>query len=87
MGRLGTLHGVAPEVNSVCVSTRRLLGSLPSPAATSREVSPLRAAGHLADSSSSSSSSMMAIIGMFFQDGITGSAMGDWALYTASPLR
>jgi len=31
--------------------------------------------------------SMMAIIGMFFQDGLTGSAWGDWALYTDSPLR
>jgi len=30
---------------------------------------------------------MMAIIGMFFQDGLTGSPWGDWALYTASPLR
>merc|ERR1719188_2758396 len=30
---------------------------------------------------------MMAIIGMFFQDGLTGSAWGDWALYMASPLR
>merc|ERR1712232_1437716 len=30
---------------------------------------------------------MMAITGMFFQDGLTGSAWGDWSLYTASPLR
>jgi len=30
---------------------------------------------------------MAAIIGMFFQDGLTGSAWGDWALYTDSPLR
>merc|ERR1712039_959076 len=30
---------------------------------------------------------MMAIIGMFFQDGLTGSAWGDWVLYTDSPLR
>jgi len=30
---------------------------------------------------------MMAIIGMFFQDGLTGSAWGDWAKYTDSPLR
>jgi len=30
---------------------------------------------------------MMAIIGMFFQDGLTGSAWGDWSTYTASPLR
>merc|ERR1739846_94507 len=30
---------------------------------------------------------MMAIIGMFFQDGLTGSAWGDWSLYTESPLR
>merc|ERR1719221_1127162 len=30
---------------------------------------------------------MMAILGMFFQDGLTGSAWGDWALYTAPPLR
>ena len=25
--------------------------------------------------------------GMFFQDGLTGSAWGDWASYTDSPLR
>merc|ERR1712046_213109 len=30
---------------------------------------------------------MMAIIGMFYQDGLTGSAWGDWANYTSSPLR
>merc|ERR1712205_238527 len=30
---------------------------------------------------------MMAIIGMFYQDGLTGSAWGDWANYTDSPLR
>merc|ERR1719291_57537 len=30
---------------------------------------------------------MVAIIGMFYQDGLTGSAWGDWALYTGSPLR
>jgi len=30
---------------------------------------------------------MMAIIGMFYQDGLTGSAWGDWAQYTDSPLR
>ena len=30
---------------------------------------------------------MMATIGMFFLDGLTGSSWGDWALYTASPLR
>merc|ERR1711920_561729 len=30
---------------------------------------------------------VMAIIGMFFQNGLTGSAWGDWSLYTASPLR
>jgi hypothetical protein len=30
---------------------------------------------------------MLAIIGMFFQDGLTGFVWGDWALYTASLLR
>merc|ERR1719436_1234102 len=30
---------------------------------------------------------MMAIMGMLFQDGLTGSAWGDWSLYTNSPLR
>jgi len=30
---------------------------------------------------------MMAIIGMFYQDGLTGSAWGDWANYVDSPLR
>eukprot|EP00972_Heterocapsa_arctica_P095387 14068252-Heterocapsa_arctica.AAC.1 len=29
----------------------------------------------------------MAIVGMFFQDGLTGSAWGDWALYSAVLLR
>jgi len=29
---------------------------------------------------------MRAIFGIFFQVGLTGSAWGDWALYTASPL-
>merc|ERR1719433_2187375 len=28
---------------------------------------------------------MMAIIGLFYQDGLTGSAWGDWDLYTDSP--
>merc|ERR1712046_209183 len=30
---------------------------------------------------------MMAIMGMLYQDGLTGSAWGDWSLYTDSPLR
>jgi len=30
---------------------------------------------------------MMAIVGMFYQDGLTGSAWGNWDLYTDSPLR
>ena len=30
---------------------------------------------------------IMAIIGMFLQVGLTGSAYGDWALYKDSPLR
>jgi len=30
---------------------------------------------------------MMAITGMFFQDGLTGYAWGDWAEYVESPLR
>merc|ERR1712222_305060 len=30
---------------------------------------------------------MVAIIGMLYQDGLTGSAWGDWDLYTDSPLR
>mmetsp|Transcript_58489 Transcript_58489/g.131787 ORF Transcript_58489/g.131787 Transcript_58489/m.131787 type:complete len:448 (+) Transcript_58489:89-1432(+) len=30
---------------------------------------------------------MMAITGMFYQDGLTGSAWGDWSLFTDSPLR
>ena len=30
---------------------------------------------------------MFAIIGMFYQDGLTGSAWGDWSLYTDSVLR
>merc|ERR1712056_132495 len=48
------------------------------PAKKTRKLSAEIANGRLA---------MMAIIGMFFQDGPTGSAWGDWSLYTDSPLR
>merc|ERR1712176_1257111 len=48
------------------------------PAKKTRKLSAEIANGRLA---------MMAIIGMFFQDGLTGSAWGDWANYVDSPLR
>jgi len=54
------------------------LGKVEDPQARATKLSAELANGRLA---------MMAIIGMFFQDGLTGSAWGDWALYTASPLR
>ncbi|CAL1138046.1 unnamed protein product [Cladocopium goreaui] len=54
------------------------LGPVKDPEARKRKLSAELANGRLA---------MMAIIGMFFQDGLTGSAWGDWALYTDSPLR
>jgi hypothetical protein len=53
-------------------------GRIADPAAKKRALNSELANGRLA---------MMAIIGMFFQDGLTGSAWGDWALYTDSPLR
>ncbi|CAE8634065.1 unnamed protein product [Polarella glacialis] len=55
-----------------------LLGPVKDPESRKKKLSAELANGRLA---------MMAIIGMFFQDGLTGSAWGDWALYTASPLR
>jgi len=54
------------------------LGPVNDPEARKRKLSAELANGRLA---------MMAIIGMLFQDGLTGSAWGDWALYTDSPLR
>merc|ERR1711988_1428284 len=54
------------------------LGSVSDPEARKKKLSAELANGRLA---------MVAIIGMFFQDGLTGSAWGDWALYTDSPLR
>jgi hypothetical protein len=53
-------------------------GGIADPEAKKRSLNAELANGRLA---------MMAIIGMFFQDGLTGSAWGDWATYTASPLR
>eukprot|EP00913_Durusdinium_trenchii_P017732 g16664.t1 len=53
-------------------------GPVTNPEARKKKLSAELANGRLA---------MMAIIGMFFQDGLTGSAWGDWALYTDSPLR
>ncbi|CAE8670343.1 unnamed protein product [Polarella glacialis] len=55
-----------------------LLGPVTDPESRKKKLSAELANGRLA---------MMAIIGMFFQDGLTGAAWGDWALYTDSPLR
>ena len=54
------------------------IGKVEDPEARKSKLSAELANGRLA---------MMAIIGMFFQDGLTGSAWGDWSLYTSSPLR
>merc|ERR1719281_1912568 len=54
------------------------LGPVADPEARKKKLSAELANGRLA---------MVAIIGMLFQDGLTGSAWGDWALYTESPLR
>jgi len=53
-------------------------GRIADPEARKRKLSAELANGRLA---------MMAIIGMFYQDGLTGSAWGDWSLYVDSPLR
>merc|ERR1712050_534693 len=55
-----------------------LSASIQNPATREKKLQAEMANGRLA---------MVSIIGMFFQDGLTGSAWGDWALYTASPLR
>merc|ERR1740122_945430 len=54
------------------------IGSVDDPEAKKSKLAAELANGRLA---------MVAIIGMFFQDGLTGSAWGDWALYEGSPLR
>merc|ERR1739848_763292 len=54
------------------------MGSSKDPAARTKKLNSELANGRLA---------MMAIMGMFYQDGLTGSAWGDWSLYTDSPLR
>merc|ERR1719461_2260114 len=54
------------------------IGSVDDPEAKRSKLAAELANGRLA---------MVAIIGMFFQDGLTGSAWGDWANYTDSPLR
>merc|ERR1712151_962987 len=56
----------------------RLRERLPAGELKSRKLNAEIANGRLA---------MMAIIGMFYQDGLTGSAWGDWELYADSPLR
>jgi len=48
---------------------------------------PERRAKRLAADLSNGRLAMFAIMGMFFQDGLTGSAWGDWDLYVDSPLR
>jgi hypothetical protein len=53
-------------------------GSMPEGEGRTRKLNAELANGRLA---------MMAIIGMFYQDGLTGQAWGDWELYTDSPLR
>ncbi|CAE7806411.1 FCPF [Symbiodinium sp. CCMP2592] len=66
------------EPGNYGVGFPNFLGKVEDPEARKSKLAAELANGRLA---------MMAIIGMFFQDGLTGSAWGDWALYTASPLR
>eukprot|EP00930_Biecheleria_cincta_P103427 TRINITY_DN953_c0_g1_i1.p1 TRINITY_DN953_c0_g1~~TRINITY_DN953_c0_g1_i1.p1 ORF type:complete len:950 (+),score=191.02 TRINITY_DN953_c0_g1_i1:420-2852(+) len=66
------------EPGNYGVGFPNFLGKVDDPEARKSKLAAELANGRLA---------MMAIIGMFFQDGLTGSAWGDWATYTASPLR
>jgi len=66
------------EPGNYGVGFPNFLGKVEDPEARKSKLAAELANGRLA---------MVAIIGMFFQDGLTGSAWGDWALYTASPLR
>jgi len=66
------------EPGNYGVGFPNFLGKVEDPEARKTKLAAELANGRLA---------MMAIIGMFFQDGLTGSAWGDWAVYTASPLR
>jgi hypothetical protein len=66
------------EPGNYGVGFPNFIGTVDDPEARASKLNAELANGRLA---------MMAIIGMFFQDGLTGSAWGDWALYTASPLR
>eukprot|EP00434_Breviolum_minutum_P034575 symbB.v1.2.030607.t1/scaffold3404.1/size57568/1 len=66
------------EPGNYGVGFPNFLGKVEDPEARKSKLAAELANGRLA---------MMAIIGMFFQDGLTGSAWGDWSLYTASPLR
>eukprot|EP00434_Breviolum_minutum_P041837 symbB.v1.2.037220.t1/scaffold5435.1/size40275/3 len=68
----------ADEPGNYGVGFPNFLGKVEDPEARKSKLAAELANGRLA---------MMAIIGMFFQDGLTGSAWGDWSLYTASPLR
>eukprot|EP00438_Fugacium_kawagutii_P028592 Skav226684 [mRNA] locus=scaffold3971:62939:80133:- [translate_table: standard] len=68
----------AAEPGNYGVGFPTFIGKVEDPEARKSKLSAELANGRLA---------MMAIIGMFFQDGLTGSAWGDWSLYTASPLR
>jgi len=68
----------AAEPGNYGVGFPNFLGKVEDPEARKTKLAAELANGRLA---------MVAIIGMFFQDGLTGSAWGDWALYTASPLR
>lgn len=68
----------AAEPGNYGVGFPTFIGKVEDPEARKSKLSAELANGRLA---------MMAIIGMFFQDGLTGSAWGDWSLYTSSPLR
>merc|ERR1719414_792833 len=68
----------AAEPGDYGIGFPNFLGKVADPEAKKSKLAAELANGRLA---------MMAIIGMFFQDGLTGSAWGDWANYTASPLR
>merc|ERR1712060_892933 len=74
----GSEGGLKGEVEPGNLGWKPPLLTSPDPEIRKRRLNAEIANGRLA---------MVAIIGMFFQDGLTGSAWGDWELYTESPLR
>ena len=79
------LHGL--RIGGYCLFGLRVPGGMRSTFSRRAHHDPAEEAKNLSAGLANGRLAIMAVVGMFLQGGLAGSAWGAWALYTASPRR